>query len=170
MERGGQHTIFPRFLDQNDVKRVLEDIPPVRADASDLGGAKRRCDAYHRPPSPIHAHTWGELDVADRPPRARPIAWALVPNAALVEDAVATGRGSELIALWDELSRTAPWSTLAAAYGAAHEYCSGGAVEAHHRAKAASGGFDIVSVDHAIELRAKLLAVSKSGGGLDLRL
>lgn len=109
-------------------------------------------------------------DIADSPPKVRSIVWTLVPNAALVEDAVATGGGSELVAQWDELSRTAPWSTLAAAYGAAHEYCPGGAVEAHHRAKAASGGFDIVSTDHALELRFRLLAGSKPGGCVDLEL
>lgn len=164
MEEAELHTTSPRPLNIGDVKRFLEGVPPVRT------GVTEGSDAYHHLLSSVHGRPYGEFELVPAAPEAPPTAWALVPNAALVEDAIATGQVSELIALWDELSQTAPWSTLAAAYGAAHEYRPGGAVEAHHRAEAASGGFDIVAAGRAHRIRSRLLAASEPNGCVDLEI
>jgi len=70
--------------------------------------------------------------------------WVLVPNAELVHAALSEARGPELFKKWQELLQTAPWSTLGAAYAVAFRRRLGGAVVAHYRTKAASGGFEIV--------------------------
>lgn len=169
MERAGRHTIRPRLIDQSEIMRIIARVSPVRAGARAMGSVTVGCDAYRRHQSPLHARGVGEadtagFDVAANPPQARYLAWALVPNATLIGDAVAKGSGPRLVAQWDELARTVPWSTLPAAFGAAHAFRPNGAAEAHHRTKAASGGFDIVPVTRAVELRGMLLAASKPGG------
>ncbi|SDE31598.1 hypothetical protein [Limimaricola pyoseonensis] len=163
------------LIDHTEMMRILGRIPPVETGAGRPENATFGRGAYSRHQSAPRARVVRDADAvgfdfAARRPKTQRRVWALIPNATLIGEAVTEGRGPELVAQWDELTRTAPWSTLAAAYGAAHEARPGGAVEAHHRAKAASGGFDIVPADRAIELRDKLLAASTPGGCVDFDL
>ncbi len=97
-----------------------------------------------------------------------PVEYALVPSAKLVSKAIAEGRGLKLLAKWDELLSTAPWNALAEQFGAAHAKRPGGALEAHHRAKAVEAGFDVVPKAHARALRERLAAGSVKASKLDM--
>lgn len=169
-EETGQASALLRLIGQGEMIRMLGGIPVIQMSTSDYAANRYAACSDRRPP--LHAR-----DVQhDGPDGFRSDAggggrgWALVPNAPLIGDAVASGRGPELIARWEELVLTAPWSTLPAAYGAAYEDQPGGVLATRHRAMAMSGGFDIVPAARAALVRDRLLAACRLRDCVDREL
>lgn len=166
------------LIDHHEMMRILGKVPPVeprgRHEKATMGRtaygmhkAATRPRAMRDPDATAYGAFHDASARRDAPMRE---VWALAPNAQLVSKALAEGRGRALVAQWDELTRTDPWSGIAAAFGAAQAARPGGALASKHRARAASGGFDIVTADQCVALRARLLGATQPREYVDLDL
>lgn len=153
MQHSGTHAFgdTAHLIDHHEMMRILGRVPPVEPRGRHEKATMGR--AAYKGADPVRT----ARRTADAPRQARRAAWALVPNARLVAKALKEGRGRALVAQWDDLARTDPWSGLAAAFGAAQAARPNGALAEKHRGRAASGGFDIVTVEQSRSLRARLL-------------
>lgn len=154
------------LIDHHEMMRILGRVPPVDArGCHEKATIGRAAYGMHKAAARPRAMRWDE---ASSIRETRREVWKLVPNAQLVSDALAQGRGPALVAQWDELSRISSWSEIAAAFGAAHAARPHGALAEKHRARAASGGFDIVTAEQCASLRARLLGATQPHARVDL--
>lgn len=160
------------LIDHHEMMRILGRVPPVqshgRHEKATIG---RSAYAMHKAAARPRVR-YDDIRPEARPQRqdtAREV-WALAPNAQLVSKALAEGRGRALVAQWDELTRADDWSGIAAAFGAAQAARPGGALAEKYRAKAASGGFDVVTAAQCVALRSRLLGPIERAERVDLDL
>jgi hypothetical protein len=154
------------LIDHHEMMRILGRVPPVETQGRHEKAAFGR-SAYgmHKAaarPRPMREASDTIHEAGPRRAEAPREVWALAPNTQLVSKALAKGRGPALVAQWDELTRTAPWSGIAASFGAAQAARPGGALAEKHRARAASGGFDIVTAAQCVALRSRLLGATEA--------
>ena len=157
------------LIDHHEMMRILGRVPPVQ------GHGRHEKATIGRAAYTMHKAATRPRGMRD--PEAEPQrretpreVWALAPNARLVAQALKEGRGAALVAQWDDLTRTAPWSGIAASFGAAQAARPGGALAEKHRARAASGGFDVVTAAQSVALRERLLGTPCETEGVDLDL
>lgn len=180
MQHSGTHAFGDKanLIDHVEMMRILGRVPPVeprgRHEKATMGRAAYGMHKAASRPRSMSGDAgaqprWHEARQSVRQTPQREV-WALIPNAQLVSEALTEGRGAALVAQWDALTRSAPWSDIAAAFGAAQAARPGGALAAKHRARAASGGFDIVTADQCVALRARLLGATGAAERVDLDL
>ncbi len=157
------------LINHHEMMRILGRVPPVETHGRHEKAAFGR-SAYSMHKAAARPRAMRDAEAAPRRTEAPREVWALAPNAQLVSKALAEGRGPALVAQWDELTRTDPWSGIAASFGAAQAARPGGALAEKHRARAASGGFDVVTAAQCVALRGRLLGATNPAERVDLDL
>lgn len=91
-----------------------------------------------------------------------PTRWALAPQERLISDAVLSGKGLFLIWKWDVMAARPEIAAIVGKYAYDRHFAPGGKTEKHWRDAAAAHHFDIVTEEHAKEIRRRLsLATGK---------